>query len=467
MSATHLQTPLPVPHSAVEGVAWPAVAGGIPPLLLATLQQLEQSQWLPASELRARQFRQLGQLLAHAERAFSFYGPRLRDAGIKPGEPISDGQWAALPVLTRTEAQAAGEALHNRKVPEQHGEVTDDATTGSTGVALKVLKTGLTQFFWNAFTLREELWHGRDLAGKFAAIRRDDGRPADFAGPYATRFKNWGPPVASVYPTGPAAVLDIRCSIAQQVEWLREEAPDYLLTFGVNLLFLARHCREHGVALPSLRGVRSSGEVLSEEARVACRAAWGVEVVDMYSSVETGYIAFQCPRYPHYHVQSESALVEVIDDRGRPCEPGEVGQVVLTPLHNFAMPLLRYAIGDLAEVGEPCPCGRTLPVLRRVIGRTRDMLVLPSGEKRFPYYGQKALAEFGAVIQHQIVQRSLQEIAIRLVARRRLTQLEEEQLCTTVLSGLGHAFRVDFEYVDEIKREPGGKFAEFRCEVPD
>ena len=93
--------------------------------------------------------------------------------------------------------------------------------------------------------------------------------------------------------------------------------------------------------------------------------------------------------------------------------------------------------------------------------------LLPSGEKRFPYYGQKALAEFGAVIQHQIVQRSLQEIAIRLVARRRLTQVEEEQLRTTVLSGLGHAFRVDFEYVDEIKREPGGKFAEFRCEVPD
>ena len=290
-------------------------------------------------------------------------------------------------------------------------------------------------------------------------------RPAGFIGPYATRLENWGSPVATVYPTGPAVVLDIRCSIAEQVEWLRREAPDYLLTFGVNLLFLARHCRDHGVVLPSLRGVRSSGEVLSEEARAVCREAWGVEVVDMYSSVETGYIAFQCPEFPHYHVQSESALVEVIDERGQPCRAGEVGQVVITPLHNFAMPLIRYAIGDFAEVGEACPCGRTLPVLRRILGRTRDMLALPSGEKRFPYYGQKALAGFGAIIQHQIVQRSLQEIEIRLVARRRLTPDEEERLRTTVLSGLGHPFHVAFTYVDEIAREKGGKFAEFRCEV--
>ena len=84
----------------------------------------------------------------------------------------------------------------------------------------------------------------------------------------------------------------------------------------------------------------------------------------MYSCEEAGYIALQCPQAEHYHCQSESVLVEVLDDEGRPCTPGQVGKVVLTALHNFAMPLIRYENQDYAEVGPPCACGRGLPVKR-------------------------------------------------------------------------------------------------------
>jgi phenylacetate-CoA ligase len=455
---------LPTPHSGTEGIAWPALAGGMAPLLLATNQQLDRTQYLPPAALRERQFRQLEQLLGHAARHMPFYAPALRACGWQPGRTLTEAHWAALPLLTRVAVQQAGPALHSDAVPAAHGKIDHESTSGSTGVPIEVRRTALGAFFWSAFTLREEIWHGRDLAAKFAAIRRDGRRPPGAAGLFATQFDNWGPPVATVYPTGPAALLDVRCPIADQVAWLVQQAPAYLLSHAVNLHFLARHCREYGIRLPSLRGLRSSGEVLSEAARLDCREAWGLDPVDMYSAVETGYLALQCPEHGQLHVQAENALVEVLDGNQRPCRPGEVGRVVVTPLHNFAMPLLRYELGDLAEVGPPCPCGRTLPVLRRVLGRTRDMLILPSGERRLYYVG-KATAAFPGIIQHQLVQTNRQRIEFRMVARRPLTAAEEQRLRDTVLSEIGHGFRLEFVYVDEIERTASGKYLEFRCDV--
>jgi phenylacetate-CoA ligase len=89
----------------------------------------------------------------------------------------------------------------------------------------------------------------------------------------------------------------------------------------------------------------------------------------VYSSDEAGYIALQCPEGEHYHVQSESLLLEVLDAAGSACMPGQVGRVIVTTLNNFAMPLVRYDTGGDAEVGPPCACGRGLPVLRSLVER--------------------------------------------------------------------------------------------------
>ena len=97
-------------------------------------------------------------------------------------------------------------------------------------------------------------------------------------------------------------------------------------------------------------------EVLEPGIRDAALSHWGVEVADAYSTVELGTIAHQCPANENLHVQSESILPEVLGDDGTPCLPGEVGRVVITALHNFATPLIRYELGDYAEVGEACPC---------------------------------------------------------------------------------------------------------------
>jgi phenylacetate-CoA ligase len=444
---------------------WPAPVGGMQATTLAVLHELEHSQYLPPEELKARQYRQLGFLVAHAAKRMKFWRERFSAAGFDPAAPIDDETWARLPILSRAEAQEAGAALHCSTLPKQHGETTTDKTSGSTGVPLIVKRSAITLFYWNVFTLREEMWHARDFSGKLAAIRADFSRPHGDAGRWVRSLPNWGPPVAAHYPTGPSALFDIRSSTDDQIAWLQDFAPDYLLSFGLNLQILARHCLAHGITLPTLKGVRSSGEVLSDEARAACRQAWGVEVADMYSAVETGYLAIQCPEAGRLHAQSESALIEVLNDEGRPCAPGEIGRVVVTPLHNFAMPLIRYAIGDLAEVGDACACRRTLPALARVLGRVRDAVTLPDGTRRYPYYGNKAIAEIPAIVQHQLVQKSRDAIEVRLVARAPLSAAQEDGLRRALATALGHPFDVAIVYVDAIERSLSGKFVEFLSEL--
>jgi phenylacetate-CoA ligase len=367
--------------------------------------------------------------------------------------------------MARREVQEAGEALVSAAIPREHGPVASVTTSGSTGIPVRVKKTMLEQAIWDAITLRELRWHRRDLAQRLAVIRGPDrGRASRPAG---SARADWGRPVTAIYRTGPAAVLDIHTEVARQADWLLRIRPAYLLTFPSNALMLARYFRAQGLALPSLRGISTVSEVVDERLRRACRAAWGVEIVDAYSASETGYIALQCPEHPHYHVQAEGALVEVIDGAGRACAPGEVGSVVVTPLHNFAMPLLRYEIGDRAEAGAPCPCGRGLPAIARILGRAKHELVLPSGERRHAWLGTQEFAENPAIVQHQVVQRSLEELEFRLVVRRPLAPAEEARLAEIVRANLGYPFRVAFRYLDAIPRAPSGRFFEFLSELED
>ena len=458
-------SPLEVPHSVIEGVAWPAVPGDVAARLLALQHQLEESQWWPPDVMLDHQFRQLGRLLDHAFRNLAFYRERLAAAGYRPGQEIAPELWRRLPILTRREVRDAGEALVSRTLPPAHGGRFPDATSGSTGIPLKIQKSELFLLLWHAFTLREELWHRRDWRLKLAVIRPGLGTSA--AGSRGGHHENWGPPVAEVYPTGPQALLDITTSVADQAEWLVREKPGYLLTMPSNLRELARHFRKHGLTLPALCGIRTLGEVVDGELRQACRDAWGAGIADMYSTVEAGYCALQCPEHEHYHVQSESALVEVLDKAGDPCRPGERGRVVVTSLHNFAMPLIRYDTGDFAEPGGPCSCGRGLPVLDRIVGRVREMLVMPSGAKSFPRLRTKKLADIAGVVQFQVVQKSIRDLEVRLVVAPSFASAEEDRLREMLQTNLGRHFVITFAYCEEIPRSPSGKFFDFVSEVAE
>jgi phenylacetate-CoA ligase len=420
-------------------------------MLLALSFQLRDSQWWPAETLAAHQMAQLEPLLAHAARTVPFYARRLQAlSGIKPGGLTMEA-FRQIPILRRTGIQDAGDALFSRRVPKDHGTVGDTTTSGSTGRPITVRTTAVTGLFYRAINLRYHLWHGRDLAGHVAAIRSLSGA--------MTKAAETGDPLPWIagYRSGPMSFLAVATPVSEQLRWLMDQDPDYLLTPPSNLRALLEHARDTGLRPARLREVTTMAEMLGPGVRELCTEVWGVPLADAYSSQELGMIALQCPAHTHYHVQAENLLLEVLDDDDAPSAPGAVGRVVATDLHNFATPLIRYEIGDYAEAGAPCPCGRGLPVLNRIAGRVRNRLTLPGGVRRFVTLPIAPLIAAAPVRQFQVVQTGREDIEVKLVIPRPLTEPEEAALRDYFIASFGYPFRIAFTPVDEIPRTPGGK----------
>lgn len=447
-----MSTVLQIPRSACAGITWPALCDDQSARMLALQYQLEQSQWWPAAKLQELQLRQFGQLFRHAMATVPYY--RERFAGT--GGVTTWQQMRELPVSTRRDIQQAGDAIHSLAPPREHGAIVVTQSSGSTGSPLVTHGTAWTQLLWHAFLLRDHLWHRRDLGGKLAAIRSkvSDGR-----------FSNWG--LATLpFATGPSVLRGLSADLDEQLRWLEQENPDYVISYATNIQMLARRSLELGLRLPRLKQARTYGEMLRPDARAEVRAAWGVEIVDSYSSEELGYIASQCPQCEHYHVQAEGLIVEVLDASGAPCRPGEVGQMVVSTLHNFAMPLLRYASGDYAEVGEECSCGRGLPLLRRIVGRQRNMVVRPDGVRHWPSFPSEMWKGIAPVLQIQLVQDAVDHIEARLVVARDFSSVEVERMTAALRDCLGYPFRITLRQVHAIPRGAGGKYEDFVSMLP-
>lgn len=459
--------------SAVPGIAWPALPGAAGAALLALLFQLGQTQWWPAARIGDAQRRQLAAMLGHARAQVPFYAGRLPAEMPDPAEGAAwDEAWLAIPVLRREEVQAAEarEALLARALPPGHGGYREIFTSGSTGRPVRAVRSELWELVWGAFTLRDHLWHRRDLTGTLATIR--DSTPGKAAWPDGARQQGWGVGGEGIFASGPLVSLNVMTPVAQQIEWLRRQDPDYLLSHPSLLARLAAEAPDGALRLGRLRQVTTVAETLRPAARAAIEAAFGVPVVDVYSAREAGYLALECPDRPgSYHVQSESVRLEVLDGAGRPCAPGEVGRVVVTPLHNLAMPLIRYDIGDAAEVGPPCPCGRGLPVLARILGRRQNMLRLPGGGRRWTLLSSGDIAALLAAApplrQHQVIQRAPDRLEVTLAVARPLTAEEEAAVVAWTRAKFGTEFQITIAALPELPRSATGKFEDFVCEIPE
>src|SRR5262249_55824643 len=153
---------------------------------------------------------------------------------------------------------------------------------------------------------------------------------------------------------------------------------------------------------------------------------------------------------------------------GNACNPGEIGRLVLTDLTNFASPLIRYDTADYAEAAPPCGCGRGLPTLARIVGRQRNILRRPDGQRYWPRLGSTGYHEIAPVVEHQLIQREIDLMELRLVVETPLTALQEEELAERLRRSLGYPFRITFAYFEhEIPRGRGGKMEEFVCLLPE
>jgi len=449
-------------RSVLPNVIAPAVPSPMGAALLAMQYQLDLSQWLPPEDLFRYQARQLHNVFQHARATVPFYRERL--AGYRPDMALTPAFIASLPILTRSDIQEAGDLLQTAQLPQGHGKMRPIESSGSTGRSVRVMVTDVTHLFWLAFGLRDHFWHARDFMGTQAAIRwasLDKGMPP------GVEHNGWGTGIDEAFLSGRSVFLNIAAETPAQAEWLVRHDPHYLITYPSQMLTLADYFRRHGLKLNRLREIRSVGESLSDTVREVCREVWGVPVSDIYSCEEAGSLALQCPEHEHYHVQSENVYLEIVDENGQPCAPGTPGRVLITTLQNFATPLIRYEVGDYAVAGTPCACGRGLPVLTRILGRKRNRLVLPGGETRFPYLGERP--DYRAICpdyrEFQFVQHSETEIEFRLARAAPMTPDQEERMRELIRRNLGYPFTVTITYHDRVPRGARNKFEEFVSEL--
>jgi phenylacetate-CoA ligase len=197
--------------------------------------------------------------------------------------------------------------------------------------------------------------------------------------------------------------------------------------------------------------------VLEDSVRSQTRGILGVEIADNYGTTEA-FVGWQC-LVGSYHVNSEHALVEIVDEHGRPVSSGKAGRVVITTLENRLMPLIRYDLGDYAIlIDELCACGRTLPRIGNILGRTINLFRLPNGQLFSPWRLVGLIKAGADVRQVQIIQQALDRYLVRFVGASTLELDGERSIRDGFRKIVGGDISVSFERVTDIPRTAGGKF---------
>jgi phenylacetate-CoA ligase len=245
----------------------------------------------------------------------------------------------------------------------------------------------------------------------------------------------------------------------QYVRDLLKFKPALLTSYSSPLEVFANYCREHGVHIPSLKGIICSAEQLFDYQRELFAEVFGVPVFNRYGSREFGAVAQECGEHVGLHVNAERVLVEILDNDDRPCKPGEIGEIVITDFNNYAFPFVRYRTGDLAAwAAAPCPCGRSLPLLTELSGRVFDVIVTPAGKKiGGTFWTITAKRVSKRIRQIQVIQDSIEAIEICLVVEGGEFEDAERAALRAAIAEEAPDLKVSFSIHDRLELTSSGK----------
>ena len=418
------------------------------------LAALEETQYLAPDRLEAYQRRLLDRLLRHARSQTDFYADRLAPV-FRADDSIDWERWTEIPILTREQAQANEDALFARAVPPAVGETEFDVTSGSTGRPLRTGNSAMQSVATACANERFMRWHGLQHVRLAAMIYDAESGEAMYPDGALTMKSDL---------TGedrPMAMLNIDTPVVDQVEWLRRVNPATVTSFPSNLREIGRIAREQGQPF-SFDAVLTFGEALSPSMRDTLCDYFGRAPIDRYGSTEIGFMAGSCPHSGRHHVAADIARIEIVDASGQPSAPGVPGRVVATSFYNYAAPYIRYAIGDMAiRAAEPCGCGRSLPVLEEILGRTRAVFRFVDGTTLFPRLETNLMQPFVPHRQFQVVQTTRDHIEYRYVPLSPDQTNDLAGLSAFVKAHLHPSLTVEAIAVDAIERSPSGKYEDF------
>lgn len=396
--------------------------------------ELERSQWLPLEKLEALQMRRLKALLKHAYETVLYYHRRFNEVKVRPEDIRSFDDLSKLPVLEKEDVRNCAQEMVSSKYDVK--ELLEKKTSGSTSLPLTVYAT------------KEQICYHH--ANKF--------RNLDWLGVMEKEFSVYvGAPGIDIYPRNIPDALRMDSfgidsgKLERLVQNIRNMRPRHVWGFPSGLNLLTRFCEERGINDIAFETIQCTGESLFDREKERMKKTFGAGVYQMYAATDTRMIAGDCSEHTGLHICSETVLVEFLKD-GEHAAEGEFASVVVTPLLSYGMPLIRYNLDDVASrIDDSCACGRKLPLMSYVDGRTVDILV--TGDGRWLGYSNfhSRIFDHIDVQQYRITQESINSIMVELIPGKKYGDKAERFIVSSIKKHMGDNVDVVVQVVNDLE----------------
>ncbi len=412
-------------------------------------KELENTQWLDRAQIENLQVERLRSLLLEAGTHVPYYRDVFRSIQFDPARLVSLGQLQQLPLLTKPIIRANIDRLKHA----QSGSLTRYSTGGSSGQPLQFLVGSDRVSHDVAAKWRATRWWGVDIGDPEVVIW---GSPIELHS--QDRIRQWRDRL-------------LRSSLLSAFEMTGENLDGYLqqiralrpiMVFGYpySIALIASRAELRGVRLDDLgiRVVFVTSEFLHDHQRETISRVFGCKVANGYGGRDAGFIAHECP-FGGMHITAEDLIVELLDDGGQPVPLGQAGEVVVTHLFSADFPFVRYRTGDIAVMAnEVCACGRGLPLLKEIQGRTNDFLLATDGKLlpcgAFTYL----MREADGIESYKITQETRTLTRLQLVRPAGLPDPLRDRLVQGFKGRLGDGVQIDIELVQSIPTQGNGKY---------
>jgi phenylacetate-CoA ligase len=421
---------------------------------LRELAWLERHQWEPLEEKKTRQRQRLQAVLRYAHRHCEYYYYRTRSAPVLR-RPEDLRLW---PILEKEDVRRNKDRLISNEFGKAN--LIQAKTGGSTGTSLEIYFDRKCQETRNAAALWCDRWSGWDLGEWRAALWGNPPEP-----------KTWKQKIRNawldrfIYLDTVAMTEEAMDRFLQDI---RRRRIAFLYGHAHSLFILARHAADRRIEGLGIRGIVSTSMMLLPSERRTIETVFQCPVTDRYGCEEVGLIGCECEKHGGFHLNIDHLYVEVLRPDGTEALPGEEGDIVVTDLMNRGMPLIRYRVGDVGVLADrPCACGRGLPLLERVTGRTADFLVRTDGSLVAGVsLVERTLTAIAGIAQLQIVQETRTAVRLRVVPDDRYDAASERRLLAEMTRALGEGMEFRIEKAARLEQSRNGKYRFSICRVP-
>ncbi len=416
---------------------------------VAVLRRLERSQWHSPGQIAHEQGLRLREFLVEIGARVPYWSRLFEQAGFDPRAVSAVADLRRLPLLTKAVIR---DNLEQMKA-KNHGQLSRYNTGGSSGQPLVFFIGKARKAHDVAAKWRATRWWGVDIGDREGVVW---GSPIEHGA--QDRIRQWRDRLMRSTLLPAFEMSDAKLDAF--VSWLRRERPRMLFGYPSALTYIAQHAEKRGVRLDDLgvRVVFVTSERLYDEQRQVIGKAFACPVANGYGGRDAGFLAHECPD-GGMHLTAEDIVVEIVDAQGAPVPSGTAGEIVVTHLATMDFPFVRYRTGDIGVLGEQrCRCGRGLPLLHELQGRSTDFVVAADGTRMHGLALIYVLRDLPGVERFKVTQMSRTLTRVELVPTATL----DPAVLTTIVSGfkqrLGAQVAVEVEVVAAIAPEKSGKY---------